>query len=237
MSVSLLSLIGLVALLVGGGVAAIALGLDGQFGLDALRRHHARLAGFVTGEPVLASILFMIVYATGVAISLPGITLLAVVGGWLFGWLHGTIYAVVATTLAATAVFLLARSALGGALRERAGPSLQRFASGFRDNALSYVFVLHLVPVFPYGLINALPAACGVRLRTFVFAAFFGVLPIAVLLAQFGSGLGEVLAQGRVLRPANFLTPQILIALAGLGLLALLPVFYRTYKARKRGQR
>jgi uncharacterized membrane protein YdjX (TVP38/TMEM64 family) len=231
--VSLLSLAGLVVLLVGGAAAALILGLDAQQGLDAVHRHHQRLAGFVTGEPVLASILFMVVYATGVAISVPGVMLLAVVGGWLFGWLQGTIYVVVATILAASAVFLLARSALGASLRERAAPSLQRFAQGFRDNAPSYVFVLHLVPVFPYALVNTLPAVCGVRLRTFVLSAFLGVLPGTVLLAQFGSGLGEVLATGRALRPEHFLTPQILIALAGLGLLALLPVLWRGFKARR----
>ena len=82
-----------------------------------------------------------------VAISVPGVQLLAVVGGWLFGWLHGTIYVAVAATIAASAVFLLARSALAQALRDRAGPAAQRFANGFRDHAPSYVFVLHLAPL------------------------------------------------------------------------------------------
>jgi hypothetical protein len=57
-----------------------------------------------------------------------------------------------------------------------------------------------------------------------------------VLLAQFGSGLGEVVAQGRAIRPEHFFTPQILIALAGLGLLALLPVLYRGFRARRRAE-
>jgi uncharacterized membrane protein YdjX (TVP38/TMEM64 family) len=73
-----------------------------------------------------------------------------------------------------------------------------------------------------------------VRLRTFVFAAFFGVLPSTLLLAQFGSGLGEVLAQGSAVRLSSLLTPQILLALAGLGALVLLPVLYRAWRARRR---
>jgi uncharacterized membrane protein YdjX (TVP38/TMEM64 family) len=229
-------MVGLVVLLIGGAGAALVLGLDSQLGLDTVYQHHQRLAGFVTGKPVVASILFMVVCAMVVAISVPGVPLLAVIGGWLFGWLQGTIYVAVAATIAASAVFLLARSAFGASLRERAAPSLQRFAQGFRDNASSYVFVLHLVPVFPYALVNTLPAACGVRLRTFVLSAFLGVLPGTVLLAQFGSGLGEVLAQGRAIRLENFLTPQILIALAGLGILVLLPVLYRGFKGRRRAE-
>jgi uncharacterized membrane protein YdjX (TVP38/TMEM64 family) len=223
----------LVTLLFGGLAGMAALGLDGQLGLDAVLRHQARLASFVSGEPLLASLLFMGLYAFAVAISLPGVQILAVVGGWLFGWLHGTIYVAVAGTIAATAVFLLARSALAQSLRERAGPAMQRFANGFRDNAVSLVFVLHLVPLFPYAIVNTLPAAFGVRLRTFVFAAFMGVLPSTLLLAQFGSGLGEVLAQGSGVRLSSLLTPQILFALAGLGVLALLPVAYRVWRARR----
>jgi uncharacterized membrane protein YdjX (TVP38/TMEM64 family) len=233
-AVSRLSMIALVGLLAGGLAAMLALGLDGQLGLEAVRRHHAVLAGFVSGEPLLASLLFMAIYAFGVAISVPGVQLLAVIAGWLFGWLHGTIYVAVAATVAASAVFLLARSALAQALRDRAGPAMQRFADGFRDHAPSYVFVLHLVPVFPYAVVNTLPAACGVRLRTFVFAAFLGVLPSTLLLAQFGSGLGEVLAQGSTLRLSSLMTPQILLGLSGLGILVLLPLLYRGWRARRR---
>ena len=232
---SWLSLIVLLVLLVGGIVAMLALGLDGQLGLEAVRRHHANLVSFVSGDPLLASLLFMAVYGLAVAISVPGVQILAVVGGWLFGWLHGTIYVVVAATIAGTTVFLLARTALAQSLYERAGPALQRFANGFRDHAPSYVFVLHLVPLFPYAIVNTLPAACGVRLRTFVFGAFFGVLPSTLLLAQFGSGLGDALAQGSVVRLSSLLTPQILMALAGLGALALLPILYRAWQARRRG--
>jgi len=230
---SRLSLIGLLALLMSGIAAILTLGLDGQLGLDAVRRHHAILASFVSGDPLLASLLFMVAYGLAVAISVPGVQILAVIAGWLFGWLHGTIYVVVAATIAGTTVFLLARSALAQSLYERAGPPLQRFANGFRNHAPSYVFVLHLVPVFPYAIVNTLPAACGVRLRTFVFAAFLGVLPSTMLLAQFGSGLGDALAQGSAIQLSHLLTPQILGALGGIGALALAPVLYRTYRARR----
>lgn len=232
---SRLSLIGLLALLASGIAAMLTLGLDGHLGLEAVRRHHATVAGFVSGEPLLASLVFMAVYGVAVAISVPGVQLLAVIGGWLFGWLHGTIYVAVAATIAGTTVFLMARTALAQSLYDRAGPALKRFADGFRDHAPSYVFVLHLVPLFPYAIVNTLPAACGVRLRTFVFGAFLGVLPSTLLLAQFGAGLGDILAQGTAVRLDQLLTPQILSALAGLGLLALSPVILRAYLARRGG--
>jgi uncharacterized membrane protein YdjX (TVP38/TMEM64 family) len=208
---------------------AAGFGLDGQVGLAMLREHQAAVLGFVAGEPLLASLIFMIVYGLAVAISVPGVAVLTVIGGFLFGWLQGTVYVVVAATLAATLVFLVARSALGASLRGRAGPAMQRYAERFRANAISYLFVLHLVPVLPYVVVITLPALCGVRLRTFMLAASFGIMPGTVLLACFGSGLGEVLTQSTSLELSSFMVPEIILALAGLVALALLPVAWRAW--------
>jgi uncharacterized membrane protein YdjX (TVP38/TMEM64 family) len=227
-----LGILAVLILLVGAGVAA-AFGLDAGLALDALRRHHLWLLGFVAGTPVLASLLFMAIYAASVAVSVPGSALLTVIGGYLFGWLQGTIYVLIATTLAATAVFVLARSALGNRVRRRAGPSLVRFAETFRANALSYVFVLHLVPIFPTAVVIGIPAACGVRVRTFVVSAVLGLLPGTMLFAHLGSGLGAVLGSGLPIHLSSFFQPTILWPLVGLAVLALLPVAYRSWRARR----
>lgn len=215
-----------------GTVAALAFGVDDALTLGALRRHHFELLGFVAGAPILASVVFIAVCAAAVAASIPGIGMLTVVGGYLFGWLQGSIYMLIAATAAGVVVFLVTRSALGGFIRARAGPSLQRVAENFRENALSYIFILNLVPIFPSLVVIALPAMCGVRLSTFVFAAFFGILPGTILLACLGSGLGDVLLRGGPIDFASFLTPQIVIALAGLIALALIPVVWRAWERR-----
>jgi uncharacterized membrane protein YdjX (TVP38/TMEM64 family) len=222
-----------VLVLLTGSVAALAFGFDARLALDALRTHHHWLLGFVAGAPILASLLFMAIYALAVAASVPGLALLTVIGGYLFGWLEGSTYVLVATTVAATAVFMVARSAIGEPLRTRAGPSLLRFAEGFRDHASSYVFVLHLVPIFPYALVIGLPAACGVGLRTFMVSAFLGLLPGTLLFAHLGAGLGDVLRAGLPISLASFLRADIVISLVGLTVLALLPVAYRTYRTRR----
>lgn len=222
------SLAVLVALLaVGIGIAAaVAFGVDAGLALAALKTHHAWLLGFVAGAPVVASLLFMAVYALAVAVSVPGLALLTVIGGYLFGWLEGSAYVLVATTLAATGVFLVARSALGEPLRARAGPVLLRFAEGFRDHAASYVFVLHLVPIFPYAMVIGIPAACGVRMRTFVVSAFLGLLPGTLLFAHLGAGLGEVLSAGLPISFGTLLRTEIVVSIVGLAALALLPVVW-----------
>jgi uncharacterized membrane protein YdjX (TVP38/TMEM64 family) len=222
-----------VAALLVGAIVGVALGFDPGWLLALVREHHHWLLGFVAGAPVMASLLFMVIYALGVAISVPGIAILTVLGGYLFGWLEGSLYVLTATMIAATLVFILARSAIGEPLRARAGPSLVRFAEAFRSNALSYVFVLHLVPIFPSAMVIGIPAACGVRVRTFVVSAVLGLLPGTLLLAHLGSGLGRTLQAGLPIGLDSFLRPDVVLPLAGLGALALLPVVWRSWQARR----
>jgi uncharacterized membrane protein YdjX (TVP38/TMEM64 family) len=208
-------------------VALVALGFDAEYALDLLRQHHGWLLGFVAGAPTLASMLFMAIYAAAVAVSVPGVAILTVIGGYLFGWFQGTALVLIAATVGATAVFLLTRSALGDGVRARAAPALQRFAEGFRRNALSYGFALNLVPIFPYALITVLPAVCGVGLPTFVAGLLLGLIPGTFLFAGLGSGLQDVLLSGAPLRLVSFVTPEIVLSLGGLAALALLPVLWQ----------
>jgi uncharacterized membrane protein YdjX (TVP38/TMEM64 family) len=213
--------------MLGAMLASVALGLDLQLALELLREHHGWLLGFVAGAPALASTLFMVIYAAAVAISMPGVAILTVIGGYLFGWVHGTALVLIAATISASGVFLLTRNAVGDRLRMRAGPAVQRFADGFRRNALSYGFALNLVPIFPYALIIVVPAACGVPLSTFIAGMCLGLVPGTFLFAGLGDGLDQVLASGAPLRLTSFVTPEIVLSLGGLAALALLPAVWR----------
>jgi uncharacterized membrane protein YdjX (TVP38/TMEM64 family) len=224
---SRLSLGLLLTLMAAGTGLALWFGLDAEMALELLRQHHAWLMAFVTSKPILAALLFMAIYAVAVAASVPGLAVLTIAGGLLFGWVYGTLFTLIAATTAGALVFLLARSALGAPLRERAGPAIKRFTENFRESALSYVFVLHLVPVLPYVVVITIPAACGVSLRVYVVSAFCGILPATALLAYVGAGVGEVLLRSGPVELAHLLTPQITACLVVLALLALLPVGYR----------
>ena len=134
-----------------------------------------------------------LVYAITVALSMPGGLVLTVAGGLLFGWLVGGLAAVVGATTGATIVFLVARTALGEALSERAGPWLAKLREGFKEEALSYMLFLRLVPAFPFWFVNIAPAMLGVPLRTYVIGTFFGIIPATFAFASAGAGLDSVI--------------------------------------------
>lgn len=222
-------------LLVAALVAVLAFDLDRWLSFEALQRHHEALEDFVADNAVLAALTFMALYAVATALSVPGGLVLTVAGGFLFGAWLATLYVVIAATLGATAVFLAAQTALGDSLRRRAGPWLQRMESGFRENAFSYLLVLRLIPLFPFFVVNLVPAFLGVGLRTYVAATFLGIIPGSYVYALAGAGLGSVIEQGGEVTAAGVFTAEVVGALVGLSLLSLLPVAYKRWKGRRRG--
>jgi uncharacterized membrane protein YdjX (TVP38/TMEM64 family) len=214
-------------------VAVIVLDLDRFLTFDALRQHREALTAFVADHTALAALTFVVVYAAAIALSVPGGAVLTIAGGFMFGSLLGTGLVVIAATLGATLVFLIAKTALGDPLRAKAGPFLKRMEAGFQEDALNYLLVLRLIPLFPFWIVNLVPAFLGVPLRTYVLGTFVGIIPGSFVFASVGAGLGSVLDSGQEFSPASVLTPQIVIALIGLAALALLPVAYRKLKARR----
>ncbi len=229
--------LGLRLLATAAAVIAVAAALKLTGALDllsfaALARHREWLVAEVAALGAAAPVLFILVYAACTAFSLPTGLLLSTLGGFLFGTWWGGLSILVGATLGATVVFLAARTVLGNALRARAGPALQRLEAGFREDALSYMLVLRLVPLFPFWLVNLAPAFLGVRLSTFVTGTFLGIIPGAFVYASIGTGLGAILESGGTPDGAAILQPRVIIPIAGLAVLALVPVIAKRLRRR-----
>ena len=220
-------------ILVLGLVLFFGLGLDRYLGLDALREHRQWLQEQVAARPLISGLAFVGVYALVIAFSIPGGAVLTIAGGLMFGTIWATLCAVVGATLGATTVFLAARTALSDLLRAKAGPALRRMEDGFRENALNYLLVLRLIPLFPFWLVNLVPAFLGVPLRVYVLGTFIGIIPGTFVYASLGNGLGAILDAGGHPDLKIIFSPEILIPIVGIAILALLPVIYKKIKARK----
>lgn len=223
------------AVIVAASVAFFALGLDAYVDFEVLKEHRESLTGFVRAHAVWAGILFVLLYAVATAVSLPGGAALTIAGGFLFGTFAGAIYVIFGATFGATALFLAARTALGEPLRARAGPALQRMEKGFQDNALSYLLFLRLIPLFPFWLVNLVPAFLGVSLRTYIIGTSIGIIPGCFVYASLGNGLGAVFDAGRTPDLGIIFRPNILIPIIGLAILALLPIAYKKIKGGRHG--
>jgi uncharacterized membrane protein YdjX (TVP38/TMEM64 family) len=210
-------------------IGFFAIGLDEYLTFDALRENHVTLSAFVAEQGVIAVTLYIAIYTLSVALSVPGVSILTIAGGLLFGQWFGSVYVVFGATLGAIAVFLIAKTAFGDALRQRMGPAMRKMEVGFQENALSYLLVLRLIPLFPFFLVNIVPAFLGVELRTYAIGTFIGIIPGSFVFATVGAGLASIFDQNGEFSVTALLTPEITIALVGLAVLALLPIAYKKF--------
>lgn len=211
--------------------------------LDAVLARYDAFRLAVENNRIAGIGLFMLAYAGAVAVSLPGASLFTLIGGLLFGWFTGAIATVVAATAGAVLLFLMARTALGPLLAGRAGPRLQKVLDALRADVASYLLFLRLAPVFPFWLVNLAAALLPAPLATFAVTTALGILPGSFAMASAGSALAHVVEKRKVVydacvaagrHPCSFeiglrhvLTPEILLSLGALGVLALVPVVLR----------
>ena len=210
------------------------LGLHDLITYEYLKEHRDYLKLQVNAHPYMAPVLFILVYAISTSLSIPGGTLLSVFGGFLFPQPLSTLYVVIGATIGATVIFLIAQTALGKKLKDKAGPRLKKMQTGFQENAANYLLFLRLVPLFPFWLINLAPAVFGVSLVTFIWTTFVGIIPGSFVLTQAGYGLNAIFTSGEAFTLDTVFNSQIKIALAALGLFALLPVLVKKFKKKSK---
>jgi uncharacterized membrane protein YdjX (TVP38/TMEM64 family) len=104
---------------------------------------------------------------------------------------------------------------------------------GFQRNALTYLFILRLVPLFPFGMVNIGAALFRVKLKIFVFATTFGIVPAVYIVSLFGAGLEEIVEAKDGLLLQKIFTPKIIASLIGLAALAATPVVYKSVMRKR----
>jgi uncharacterized membrane protein YdjX (TVP38/TMEM64 family) len=231
---------------------AFAMGWHRYLTFKTIGANYEDLKAFIAANIAAALLIYIVVYATVVALSLPGGLVMTLTGGLLFGWIAGSLATLVGATAGATLIFLIAKSSLGETLAAKAGPWLGRLREGFKENALSYLLFLRLVPVFPFWLVNLAPALLGVPLGTYVIGTAVGIIPGTIAFSVAGAGLGSVVeAQNRIyayclakggpdpevscpytIDTSALVTKELLVAFALLGVVALIPVVYKWWSQR-----
>ncbi|MAZ77238.1 MAG: hypothetical protein CMF39_00980 [Legionellaceae bacterium] len=213
-----------------------ATGLHRYLTFSTLKAHREQLLAWTDKNHVIAAIIYIIIYVIAAAISIPGATVLTLIGGFLFGLWLGTFYVVISATIGACLIFLAAKTALSDLLKRKAGKFINKLEKEFKANSMSYLLFLRLVPIFPFWLINIVAGLFGVTLTIFFITTFFGIIPGSFVYVSIGNGLGALLAEGKAPDLSIIFKPAILLPLLGLAILSLLPIVYKKWKTKSGGK-
>jgi uncharacterized membrane protein YdjX (TVP38/TMEM64 family) len=178
--------------------------------------HGAALEAWIKEAGATGPLLFILIYALGTVVFLPG-SVLTLAGGALFGPVLGTIYNLTGATLGATLAFLVARYLTSGWVEQKARGRLKQLKEGVEGEGWRFVAFVRLVPLFPFNLLNCALGLTRIKLSHYIIASYLCMLPGAIAYTYLGYAGREAVAGGEGIIQKG------LLALALLAVVAFLP--------------
>ncbi len=185
---------------------------------------------WIEGLGAWGPIAFIFLYILATVLFLPG-SILTLGAGVLFGVVWGSVCVSIASTVGATAAFLIGRYLVRDwvAKKIEGNETFQAIDEAVADGGWRIVGLTRLSPVFPFNMLNYAFGLTQVSLRDYFFASWVGMMPGTVMYVYLGSLAGSLAALGtgaRTRTPGEW-------ALYTVGLLATVVVtVYVTRKAR-----
>jgi uncharacterized membrane protein YdjX (TVP38/TMEM64 family) len=219
-------------ILLGGIVLVVvgfyALGLNEYFQWDQVRANLDGWEAQVKANFWLAVAVYFLIYVAVTAFSLPAASLVTLVGGALFGRWFGTAVVSVASTVGATFAFLGSRYLLRDWVQARFGKRLAALNRGVEKDGAFYLLTLRLVPLFPFWLVNLGMGPTPIRLWTYIWVSWVGMLLGTFLYVNAGTELATLDS------PKGLLSPTVIGSLVLLGVVPLVvrKVMQRWSRAR-----
>ncbi len=182
----------LLFILIGCVAAYFIFDLSEYVSLSALKQSLDDLIGFYERNPGLFILIFMAVYITATAFSLPMASVLTLFAGAVFGLVLGLILVSFASTIGATLAFLMARFIAKDYIQEKYASYLTGINEGFRKEGAFYLFALRLVPIFPFFVVNAVMALSPIKTWTFYWVSQLGMFAGTILYVYAGTELAAI---------------------------------------------
>lgn len=176
-------------------------GADQVLTLQNLQAEQARFQAWLAEDPLTVAGGFFLIYVAITAVSLPGATLMTLLGGALFGFGWGLLLISFASAFGATLAALIARTLARAPLERRFATQLARINAGIEREGAFYLFTLRLIPLFPFFVINLVMGLTRMRLWTFYWVSQVGMLPGTAVFVNAGRELGNLESLSGVLSP------------------------------------
>jgi uncharacterized membrane protein YdjX (TVP38/TMEM64 family) len=195
--------------------------------LEVLKQNRDQLLIFTETHYVVSVALFILAYVVVAGLALPGAVILTLAGGFLFGSVLGTIFVNLGATTGAVLAFLAARFLLRDWVEDKFGKWLGPLQQGITKDAFSYLITLRLIPIFPFFVVNLVSGLTRMSVGSYVAATALGIIPGSFVYAYAGRQLGTINSLKEVA------SPNVIAAFVLLGILALVPMLYKKFAAKR----
>lgn len=183
--------------------------------LPALRDWQHAAAHWHAQRPLAVALLYFVLYVAVTALSVPGATVLTLLGGAIFSFWQAAVLVSLASTLGALLAMLASRYLFAGWVRRRFPRQMAIVNAGMARDGAFYLFALRVMPLFPFFLVNMLAGVTRIGLLRYWWVSQVGMLPATLVYLNAGRQLGQLTSL------SGILSPGMLLAFVLIGLLPL----------------
>jgi len=155
----------------------------------------AALSNFLESAGMWAPLLFILVYAVGICLFVPG-TLLTALGAAIFGAYWGFLYVWIGAMVGASAAFWIGRTLGREFAASLVGDRLKKYDDAIERNGFATVLYLRLV-YFPFTAMNFGMGLTKVRFSDYFAGTGLGIIVGTFIFTFFIGTLKEVWASGQ----------------------------------------
>jgi uncharacterized membrane protein YdjX (TVP38/TMEM64 family) len=180
-------------------------------------------------ERYLVAVLIFVLVSTILCMTLlPIVSLIGLIGGFLFGALVGGVYTLVALLFGTLFVFMSFKYFFANVMRTRMQGKLQTFIGQLEQHGASYLLVLYLSSLVPGFVLVPLAAVAKVSTRTFIWTTLVGTAPFVFVFSFAGKELGTITSV------KDIFSPELMLVFLLLALIALAPILMKKFSSRLR---
>ncbi|HAS8153789.1 TVP38/TMEM64 family protein [Vibrio vulnificus] len=208
-------------------IILLAVNFSQYLTLDNAKAQQLALNSFIEENFLFASISYFVIYVGLTAFSVPGATVVTLLGAALFGFWYSLLLVSFASTIGATIAFLSSRYLLKDWVQARFGDKLSAINQGVEKDGAFYLFSLRLIPVFPFFLINLLMGLTPISIGRYYLTSQIGMLPGTAVYLNAGTQLADINSLSGILSPT---------VLASFALLGAFPIAVKWIMSKFRPQ-
>jgi uncharacterized membrane protein YdjX (TVP38/TMEM64 family) len=178
-------------------VLAVVGSLFGASRVLPITQWFTNLLAWVDGLGPVGPIVLCVIYVFATVLFLPG-SILTLGAGVLFGVVVGSITVSIASTLGATAAFLVGRFIARDAIAKKieGNTKFKAIDEAVGKEGWKIVGLTRLSPIFPFNLLNYAFGLTNVSLKEYVIASWIGMMPGTVMYVYIGSLIGDLASLG-----------------------------------------
>lgn len=144
------------------------------------------IQNYVSSFGKLAPIIYIIIFAL-VPLTLFPDSIIAIAGGLIFGIVRGYIYTAIGAILGATLSFYISRKLGRNFVKKLTKERLDNVEEMINSNGFFIIFMLRLIPLFPFDIISYGAGLTSVKYKDFIMATFLGTIPGILVFTNIGA--------------------------------------------------